>query len=151
MSQCINLKESYGQQYQVSYEESYRAERGDGGRLKDPWLQIIPCRFGHLYPHGGNYLGASTTRRGPVANRLAALPCVRLVQDGDDGVNVVFHLDDFELVAAVMRPKRRRRLPADRRAEQVERLRNYQFRPATHDARNDRRRDATVGTDAQVV
>ena len=150
MWQCIDLKEKFGDHYQVSYDESYEAERGHAGRLHDPWLLTIPCRHGHIYPHGGNYLGASTTNRGPVANRLAALPFVRLVQDGDDGVNVVFDVDDFEAVAAIMKPKRRRQLTTEQRAERVERLRKYQFRPATHVACEDRRSDPRVAVDSEA-
>jgi hypothetical protein len=143
MCSCIDLDEFFGRQFQVTNEESYYGELGEGGRLKDPWLRIIPCRHGHIYPHGGDYLGASTDHRGPVAGRLAALPSVRLVQDGDDGINVVFHVHDFDTVAEVMKPKRRRWLTADQREEQVERLRNYQFRHAAHDAGNERRSDAS--------
>jgi hypothetical protein len=141
MAQCIDLMEQFGDQYRVAYEESYGAERGDDARRHDPWLLTIECQFGHIYPQGGNLLSASTNRRGPVANRLVALPCVRVIQEGDDGFNVVFHVSDFDEVAAVMKPRRRRRLTPDQRAERVERLRKYQFTPATHDAGGERRRD----------
>jgi hypothetical protein len=151
MGECIDLSARFAHRYQIQNEESYQAERGGDGRLCDPWLLTIPCRFGHIYPHGGNYLAASTFLRGPVAGRLAALPCVCLVRDGDDGINVVFHVDDFDTVAAIMKPKRRRRLTAEQRVEQVERLRNYQFRPAAHDARKQRRRDPASVADAKQV
>src|SRR6476660_4953227 len=141
MLTCIDLDAIFDGRFRVTYEESYYEERGEGGRLKDPWLRMIPCRHGIIYPNGGDYLGASTTLRGPIAGRLAALPCVRVSQDGDDGVNAIFHVDDFETVAAVMKPKRRRRLTTDQRAERVERLRNYQFTPATHVAGKGHRRD----------
>ena len=141
MNSCIDFDAKFGRRFQVSYEESYYEERGESGRLKDPWLRIIPCRFGHHFPHGGSYLGASTTHRGPVASRLAALPCVRVVQDGDDGINVVFHVKYFDAVAAMMKPRRRRRLTTDQRADRVEGLRSYQFTPAAHDAGDERRRD----------
>jgi hypothetical protein len=113
MITCIDLKECFGNCYRVVAEESYRAERGDTARIHDPWLLVIPCKYGHIYPHGGECLAASTTHRGPLANQLAALSCVRVVQDGDDGVNAVFHIDDFDQVAAVMKPKRRRKLSSD--------------------------------------
>jgi len=96
----IDLDAIFGRRFRVCYEKSYRAERGEDGRRRDPWLLTIPCRHGHIYPHGGQDLAASTTHRGPIAGRLAALPCVRVVQDGDDGVNVVFNVADFDQVAA---------------------------------------------------
>jgi hypothetical protein len=142
MKTCIDLKALFGSDYRIAYDESYAAERGDDARRHDPWLLTIPCRFGHIYPQGGSLLGASTDRRGPVANRLAALPCVRVIQDGDDGLNTLFDVTDFDEVAQVMKPRRRRRLTPDQRAERVERLRKYQFGSATHNAGGERRRDA---------
>ena len=151
MVACIDLKERFGDRYRVVYEESYGAECGKSGRAHDPWLLTLPCRYGCIYVQGRQYLGVSTTHRGPIANRLLALPCVRLVQDGDDGVNAIFHVDDFDQVAGIMLPKRRRKLSDEQRAEQVERLRDYQFSPASHDAGKNRRRDAGAVTDSQAV
>lgn len=151
MAQCVNLMNSFGNHYKIKYEESYVAERGEQGRVEDAWLLTIPCKHGEIYPHGGQLLGASTNNRGPIANHLAALSVVRIVQDGDDGVNAVFDVDDFDQVAAVMRPKRRRKLSDEQRAERVERLRDYQFSSASHDAGKNRRRDAVAVTDYQAV
>jgi hypothetical protein len=141
MGNCIDLNKHFGDQYQVVYEESYYAERGNNGRLCDPSLQMMPCEHGHIYPHGGDYLAASTNFARRVASQLRALPCVRVVQDGTDGINVVFHVNDFERVAALLNPRNRRRLTESERLERAERLRLYQFKPATHDADGERKRD----------
>jgi hypothetical protein len=114
MTTCIDLKERFGRRFRLLYEESYTTENRRG---HDPWLLTIVCRHGHIYPHGRDQLAASTNSRGPIAKRLAALPCVRVVQDGDDGINVVFHIDDFTTVAAIMKPKRRRKLTAEHKAK----------------------------------
>jgi hypothetical protein len=58
------------------------------------------------------------------------MPCVALMQDGDDGVNVVFHVEHFAEVAHVMKPKRRRELSPEKRHQQIERLQEYRFRRA---------------------
>jgi len=47
---CVNLRERFGRRYRVEYEESYYAQHGPRARIEDPWLQIIPCRAGHVYP-----------------------------------------------------------------------------------------------------
>jgi hypothetical protein len=60
---------------------------------------MIVCRHGHIFPYGGDLLGASTNKRGAIAKRLAALSCVQVTQDGDDGINIVFHIGDFDEVA----------------------------------------------------
>jgi hypothetical protein len=140
MTVCIDLKAKFGERYQVFREESGQAKRCEG-RHYDPWLLTIACRHGHIYPHGADYLAVSTNHRARIANRLAALPGVRIVQDGDDGINAIFHVDDFDEVAAIMKPRRRRRLTPGQRTEREERLRKYQFAPATHDAGGERRRD----------
>lgn len=144
MVHCVDLRANFSHEYQVRTDHS-------NGSLHDPWQLMIPCRFGHIYPHGDRLLGVATNGRGPVANRLAALRCVRIVLDGDDGINVVFDVGDFDSVAQVMQPKRRRRLSAEKRAERAERLRNYQFSRATHDAGENRRRVGKAPADISVV
>jgi len=78
--ECINLKERFGRRYKVEYEQSYFAEYGPGARVEDPVLMIVPCKYGQLYPAGGNLLAA------------------------------VFDVADLPAVARVMRPRRRRQV-----------------------------------------
>jgi hypothetical protein len=87
-------------------------------------------------------LAAATNTRGPIARRLAALPCIRAVQDGDDGINLVFHVSDFAKVAAILKPRRKRQLTPEQKADRVARLRKYQFRPASQSDYKPQRRDA---------
>ena len=120
---CINLQERFGRQYSVICGESYRAH-GPDARRRDPWLTIIPCRFGHLYPFGGEFLAASVDGFPKVAGRLRKLPCCRVHQDGDDGeLTVVFHVNDLARVAGIIRPRCRRKLSPERRAELADRMR----------------------------
>jgi hypothetical protein len=99
--------------YRVVCEQS--CERAHHGSLCEPGYATILCRHGYIYVHGTSQLGASTNKRGPTSRALAALPCVSVVQDGDDGINAIFHLDDFDKVAAIMQPKRKRRLTPEQR------------------------------------
>jgi hypothetical protein len=117
---CIDLKKQFGADFKVEYEESYRAERGDSARVRDPWLLIIPCQHGHIFPFGGNRLAASTNRRGAIAKRLASLPNADVFQDGDDGISVTFGLADFDSVSSIIRPRRRRKLSPEQRAKLIE-------------------------------
>jgi hypothetical protein len=57
------------------------------------------------FAHGRRQAGACTRNRGPVASQLTSLDCVTVVQDG---IDATFHVDDIEIVAAVMKPRRRR-------------------------------------------
>jgi hypothetical protein len=126
---CINLKERFGNKYRVTHEEICAAERPEYRAAEEVWLQIIPCERGHICPWGGENLAACTTTAGPTVNRLKALPFTKVVQDGDDGANVLFHVDHFEEVAAIMHPRRRRQVSEAERA----RLRGvgakYRFQP----------------------
>jgi len=47
----INLRERYGCRYRATCEPSHEAEHRAGARVDEPWVQIIPCRFGHIFPH----------------------------------------------------------------------------------------------------
>jgi len=127
---CVNLKERFGRRYRVVYEESYHAERGQHAHTDDPWLQIIPCRLGHIFPWGGSTLAASTNTRGPTARKLAALDFTTVAQDGDDGLTVIFPVEHFAKVAKILRPHCRRRLTAAQKAAAIERLAKYAFLPA---------------------
>lgn len=123
---CVNLRERFGEKYRIEYEESYWAEREIAGK-DDPWLQIIPCDFGHIYPHGGTTLAASINKRGPTMRTLVAMPCCRLWQDADDGATVLFDVADFKAVAKIMRPKRRRQVSDEERARLAEMSRRFGF------------------------
>ena len=127
---CVNLKERFGDHYKVGYEECYYADHGDGARGEEPWLMIIPCKHGHLYPHGGDLLGVSTNTMGPITNKIRELACTTVVQDSDEGVSATFHVNDFDEVAAVVKPRRRRR----QAPEQADRLAKYRFTDARRSA-----------------
>ena len=126
---CINLKDHFGDRHPVRYEESYFADRGDGARAEDPWLMIIPCRHGHLYPHGGDLLAVSTNGKGPITTKIRELACTTVVQDSDEGVNATFHVDDFDQVAEVMKPHRRRQWTNEQKQAVSDRLAGFQFQP----------------------
>ena len=117
---CINLKERFGDRYKVEYEESYDAEHSEHGRAEDPWLMLTPCRHGFICPWGAENLAACTKTAGSVAKRLKALPFTTVIQDGDDGANVMFHVKHFDAVARIMKPCKRRRLSAEHRARLAE-------------------------------
>ncbi len=120
---CINLKERFGRRFRVDYEESYRAEHGSRVVREVPQLMIVLCRYGEIYPHGGHLLGASVAGHPKVAGQLRRLKCCRVHQDGDFGeLTALFDVAEFAQVAKIMRPRRRRQLSPEQRAEMVRRL-----------------------------
>lgn len=69
---------------------------------------------------------ASTKVAGQIARILKILPFATLHQDGTDGVDVIFPVDRFEEIAAIMKPRKRRRMTEAAKRQAVERLREYQ-------------------------
>lgn len=116
---CPDLKTLAAGKYRVKRDESYHAEHGKRSRSADPWLWVIPCLHGHVFAFGAGLLGASTDRRARIARRLAALPGCRVHQDGDDGLTIVFPEAMFETVAAILKPRRRRRWSEAERAKRL--------------------------------
>ena len=114
---CIDLAEQFGRRYRVEYEPAYSAQYAPRARVNNPWLQIIPCRAGHICPWGGSTLAAVTNTAGATARKLAALPGATLWQDGDDGATVLFDVADFRRVAEIMHPRRCRQLSPEQRRQ----------------------------------
>ncbi len=126
---CIDLRQRFGKEYRIGRDPTYYVDTGPHANRSSPWLLTIPCRHGHISPHGGTTLAASTDRRGAIARRLMLLSCCEVYQDGTDGVTVLFDLADFDEVAAIMQPRRRRRLSEAQRQACTERL--AKVRPKT--------------------
>jgi hypothetical protein len=120
----IDLKKQFGAEYQVVLDES--ADVAGQSTSDRRWLPQIPCKYGHVYPHGEDTLGASAEGR-IIAGKLAALPGVRVHQRGDREVTAVFPPAVFPAVAALLRPRKRRRLSAEQAASGAARLAPYQF------------------------
>ena len=127
---CVNLRKVFGDRFRVKYEESYYVEKPEFRAEEAPWLMIIVCQHGHICPWDGNRLLFCSDTRGPVLNRVMRLPYVRVAQLGSDGGNVTFPVEHFAEVAAIVRPKRRKRLSPERRAQMARigtaALRQYQ-------------------------
>jgi hypothetical protein len=125
----INLKELAGNTYKLSHDPAAKQE--PGGR-KDPWLCIIPCRKGHIYPHSDKLLALwweSTTRLD------LRCPALELYQDGDDEKTYLFRPEDFDRVAKMVGAKKRkqgRNLSESERQKAIERLRPHQFLQKSH-------------------
>jgi len=143
---CINLREQFGDRFKVAYEESYYTDHGENAHREDPGYMILLCQHGHICPWGGEDLAACTRRPGQIVNRLKALPFTEVVQDGDDGANVVFPVEHFEEAAEIMLPRKRRRptLSDERRAELAERMRNINHERQSQAAESDHLSDPEV-------
>jgi hypothetical protein len=70
----------------------------------------LPCERGIVYPHGGDLLAVEVEGRRVTANRLRHLDCTTTYQEGDGFGAVTFHAADFDEVATIVKPRRRRQV-----------------------------------------
>jgi hypothetical protein len=117
---CVNLTERFGRDYKITHDPAARTRR----QKRDPWMMQLPCRGRGVvvHPWGGGRLAVEVDGRPGLAKQLAAIPGLKLWQDGDGEKTFLFDVALFDAVAAVVRPRRRRRLPEGQRRACVQRL-----------------------------
>lgn len=130
MPACINLADTFGDRFRITHDESAVT----WGDRRDPWMMQIPCERGTIFPHGGSLLAVEIDGRTLTAKRLADLPCCTVQQWGDAERTLLFHLADFETVAAVVKPRKRRVMTPEQREAAATRLAKHQFVSRTPDA-----------------
>jgi hypothetical protein len=118
----IDLKAAYGGTYRIALDQS--ATIPGQSRADRLWLLQIPCRYGHIYVHGIETLGAYAAGR-LIAGKLAALRGIRVHQRGDSEVTVVFPPEEFPAVASLLQARKRRRVSDEQARAGAERLARY--------------------------
>jgi hypothetical protein len=113
----INLKEVFGRQYRIRWEEARE------GQSQDPAYQQIPCRRGTIYAHSDELLAVEVDYHRYVAARVAKIDRVTLHQDGDHEKTFLFPVSLFSAVAAIVMPLRRPQLSPEQRQQSAERMR----------------------------
>ena len=105
----INLQEQSSTRYRVALDAAYNPKHVPRDKL-NPCMMQMPCQRGVVYPHGGGLLAVEVEGRRVTANRLRQLDCTTTFQEGDSFLAVTFHAADFDKVAAIVKPKRRRQV-----------------------------------------
>ena len=120
---CVNLRRRFGDRYRIEFEDAYYAIAGERTKADKVWYQVIPCKWGTIYPYGDDILAAEVDGHPRIANRLRDQPFCRVHQDGDFGeLTVLFHVNDIRKVAKIMRARRKRQISDEERAVLMERL-----------------------------
>ena len=125
----VNLKDIAEDTYRIQHDSAAFCE--PGGR-KNPWLYIIPCRKGHIHPHSATHLALWWESSARLDHKCSALT---LYLDGDDEKVYLFAPGDFDEIAKVAHPKRRRRgrtLTEQERQKALERLRPHWYAQKSH-------------------
>jgi hypothetical protein len=105
----IDLRERFGTRFRIGRDPAA------GPRSTVLWYATVPCARGTIYADGPEHLRADIDGRPKLARMVAAVAGVEIVQDGDGETTVRFHVGQFEAVAALVRPFRRRVLSDERR------------------------------------
>jgi hypothetical protein len=124
---CINLQEQFGQRYRITFDAAYNPRHCPKDKL-DPVMMQIPCERGVIYPHGGTRLAVEVDGRAVTAGKLWSSDACTLHQDGDHQKTFTFDVSDFQVVAAIVMPRRKRRLTEAQKQAAAARLAKYQFR-----------------------
>lgn len=119
---CIDLRPwAKAHRCRWRYEESYGAEkpenRGDGR-----WYVEVLCKYGLIYPNGGDTLLAYCSRG--VKRHVAGLGDVEHHQSDGDAEVLRFPESRLDEVAAILKPKRRRQYSPEHQAVLRERLKS---------------------------
>lgn len=109
----INLKQMFPT-LRVTFEESLE-KRGD------PWMMEIRCQKGIIYPHSSELLALECKTY--TAKQVLKINNIIVHQQGDSEWTLLFQLKDFDKVANIVKPRKRRIL----NISELERLKKWQF------------------------
>ena len=127
----IDLKTLYGDKYRIVLDESAQGEP----RSEYPWYYRIKCKRGFISLHGEDMLAAWTDR--PILKgRLASVDGVKVHQQGDKEIRVIFTPDHLDAVLDVLQPYLKRHISPEQRERLIELGRETRF-PGAGDASDD--------------
>ena len=91
----------------------------------------MPCKYGKVYPFDEESLILEAVPK-PANRVLREVPGATLYRHADNGADIRFPVTEFDAVAEIAKPRKRRRchLTPDQLAAAAERLRAYRFAPA---------------------
>jgi hypothetical protein len=113
---CLNLRERFGDEYKIGFDPVFDPHGKQQEKI-DPWVYVIPCQRGTIYPFGGSLLAVEVEGRAPTAKRIRALDCTTMIQEGEDFLAVTFDVADFDQVAKIVLPRRKRQMSKEQRKE----------------------------------
>jgi hypothetical protein len=148
MEPCINLLETLGDRYRITFDEAYEPRNVPREKL-DPWMMQILCagRGITIYPHGRDVLAVEVDQRPSVVAKLVALPGLRLWQDAEREKTFLFDVSLFDQVAQIVEPRRLRQLTES----QLQTLRKYAFRPRDGAQKSSLERAPTPPSDIPIA
>jgi hypothetical protein len=100
----IDLKQCFGQRFRIVRDPAASE------RSQDPWYWVIPCRYGEIYPLGGQMVAAMVASIRVALELERRTPGLCRYQTAEDAIVFVFEVGLVEVVAARIGARRRRTL-----------------------------------------
>ena len=123
---CVDLWRMFGDDYKITTDPAYEPTGINTSKL-DPWYFTIPCKYGVIWPYGRQQLAICIDYHDQIANRVRALPGVWVLLDGDREKTFVFDVQMFKQVAAIVKPRKRKKLSSEQKNACSDRLRGHRF------------------------
>jgi hypothetical protein len=121
----INLRERYGDRYRIGHDPAAETWK----EQQDPWMMTVLCQGGVvIYPVGGDDLAVEVDHHPGLARQLQDIPGVTSSQSGDHEQTFLFDLGLFDRVAAVVKPRKKRKCPLSREQQREAGLRLVEAR-----------------------
>jgi len=128
---CTDLRARFGERYRITWDEAYDPEHVPMDK-RDPWYMQIPCRFGIIYPQGGDLLAAEVDRHPRLTKPLLAIAGVHLSQDGDTEKTFTFPVQVFDEIAVILQPRKKRQITEEERERLAKMSAIHGFKAPSH-------------------
>jgi hypothetical protein len=137
-----NLQSLFGNRFRTEHDPAAKTP----SEKADPWMMTLPCQNGDIYPHGADRLAVECKTK--TAHKLMAMSGITVHQQGDTEWTLLFDVAMFDAVAAIVKPRRRRRLSEEQKAANVERLKDHRFNNGTQPRRRKSTKDEPGASEA---
>lgn len=134
---CVNLLNRFGARYKITFDPAYDPKGRPRDKL-DPWMMVIPCERGEIYPYGGNALAIDIEDRPVTAKQVGKLPSTTPHQQGDHFSCMIFNVAYFAEIAKIVKPRKRKLMSEANREAARQRMIAYNdsmSKVPTHPAR----------------
>jgi len=131
----IDLKKRFGQKYRIFMDEAWYVETAESfpDKIKHrPWYYETRGKYGTIYLYGTNKLAVRIT-----ANRIKSRiktdyrNILSLYLEAEDESIFLFSPVNFEIVAGLIKARRKRQITNEQRQLIIERTKNYRFERST--------------------
>ena len=129
--EMIDLKKEYGKKYRIFMDEAWYIETAESNpdKMKDKhWYYEIRGKYGVIYLYGVDKLAVRITAN-RIKNRIKTeyKDILSLYLEAEDESIFLFNPEYFEVVAKIIKAKKKRQITEEQKVKLVEAGRNFRF------------------------